>query len=286
MAKKKKVPFALRLLPVVFPIFETLLPKQARKAAVNLFLTPLNFPVSDKEKAFLKGHKKGTFPYQQEDISWYEWGDASHPTILVMHGWSGRLSQYYKMIPQLVAEGYHVIGFTAPAHGNSQKKKTNVVEIAEAIASFTKNRKVFAGIGHSLGGLALLYAIEKKWIAPKMLVTIAAPTIGKDVIDIFRNKIGLSNAIHEEMDLYIKAIAGEPFAYFSGVGIAKRISPPFQNHLIIHDESDQEAPIDHAYSLQKAMGGESELYSTQSLGHLKVLFDKRVSDKIVQFLKD
>ena len=48
----------------------------------------------------------------------YRWG-TSGPTVLMMHGWQGRPTQFACFVEPLLASGRQVIALEAPAHGRS-----------------------------------------------------------------------------------------------------------------------------------------------------------------------
>ena len=54
-------------------------------------------------------------------------------TVLLMHGWEGRPTQFALLIRGLVDAGYGVIALDAPAHGRSPGREANVVLFARAL---------------------------------------------------------------------------------------------------------------------------------------------------------
>ena len=48
----------------------------------------------------------------------YRWGRGER-AVLLLHGWQGRASQFAPLVRELVAEGFRVTSFDAPAHGAS-----------------------------------------------------------------------------------------------------------------------------------------------------------------------
>ena len=64
--------------------------------------------------------------------------------------------------------------------------------------------------------------------------------------------------------------------------VSKEITVPV---LIIHDKNDDEIPVECAYEIHKNLKG-SELLITEKLGHRKILGDKVVIEKIINYLKN
>ena len=54
--------------------------------------------------------------------------------------------------------------------------------------------------------------------------------------------------------------------------------------LIIHDKDDDDVSVEAAYQIKKALKN-SELLITEGLGHRRILGDKKVISKIVEFLQ-
>ncbi|MGV9195387.1 alpha/beta hydrolase [Microbacterium sp. MC2] len=59
------------------------------------------------------------------EVVTYEWGDGDR-TVVLIHGWNGRASQFATLARELVAEGYRVVAFDAPAHGASSGRHTYI----------------------------------------------------------------------------------------------------------------------------------------------------------------
>jgi alpha-beta hydrolase superfamily lysophospholipase len=77
--------------------------------------------------------------------------------VLLVHGWSGRGTQLFKIADELLKQGYSTISFDAPAHGKSPGKTTIMVDFITTILEIEKQFGPFdAAIGHSLGGMSVL----------------------------------------------------------------------------------------------------------------------------------
>ena len=85
------------------------------------------------------------------------------PKILLVHGWSGRASNMFKIIQKLKQNNFDVYAFDAPAHGKSNGSNTNLPEFITCIESLAlKLNPIYALVGHSLGGFASVYCAAKK----------------------------------------------------------------------------------------------------------------------------
>ena len=81
------------------------------------------------------------------------WGSGS-PAVLLLHGWGGSRAQMTGFVNPLLAAGYRVVTFDQPAHGESDGKTTNILEIAPALGALAARAGNFhAIVAHSFGTL-------------------------------------------------------------------------------------------------------------------------------------
>jgi alpha-beta hydrolase superfamily lysophospholipase len=83
---------------------------------------------------------------------------AQGKRVLLVHGWSGRGTQLFKIADELLKQGYSTISFDAPAHGKSPGKTTIMVDFITTIEINKQFGPFDAAIGHSLGGMSVLNA--------------------------------------------------------------------------------------------------------------------------------
>ena len=97
------------------------------------------------------------------------WG--SGPVVYLVHGWGGNGAQLAAFVGPLVAEGYRVVMFDAPAHGESDPgpsgpRRTHGVEFGKALdAVFAKFGPAEAVIAHSLGTISTYLTLRFGWLA-------------------------------------------------------------------------------------------------------------------------
>ena len=113
---KKNTPFPLRVIQWTFPKVERIAPTLAEKWAWKLFFTPFRFPAPPRELGVADKANKFTFEVQGYTIQGYEWGKGDK-TIMLLHGWSGRATQWREFIGPLNKNGYKVVAIDGPGHG-------------------------------------------------------------------------------------------------------------------------------------------------------------------------
>ena len=283
MTKKKKdhTPFALKVIRWAYPKAEKIFPGLAHRYAINLFFTPFHYAVPHKEQEFLMSAEKFEVTANGQRIQAYAWGTG--PVVILLHGWAGRAGQFRKFIPELVKNNFRAVAFDGPAHGNSEGKKTNVMEFEAAFQKIIEQvGEPVAVIAHSFGGVASIHSIRNGLPVTK-LINIASPTISEDIISGFVRTINASPATGVAFKDYVVKTFDKSFDDLAAVRMIKQL-PRDLKLLLIHDEDDKEVSIQHPLELQKVYPA-AELYQTSGLGHNRILKDDAVIQKCVEFIR-
>ena len=251
----------------------------ATKFALNLFFTPIKFHIPKRENPVRESASKHRMKTGQSDFSLFEWKNTG-PKILLVHGWGGRATQFFRIIEELHKKGYHVFSIEAPAHGSSKQKKTHMLEFVDCIETVQSKFGQFDfAIGHSLGGMAIFNGLLKN-LSPQKIVVIGTPVSIRSVVHDFCEKVKatpkVANRIIENIETrYSMKVEDASTDY-----LASRFNP---KGMIIHDTDDQDVSVEQAKQLAKKWPN-AELVVTEGLGHRKVLMDQKVIDKIIGFL--
>jgi pimeloyl-ACP methyl ester carboxylesterase len=218
-------------------------------------------------------------PAINKQVMIYEYGE-SDKKILLVHGWSGRATQLFKIADAFLAAGYSTLSFDAPAHGKSPGNETIMVDfIASILEINTKFGPFEAVVGHSLGGMSVLNAI-KRGLNVKHAVIIGSGDIVQDILDDFISKLELKPIISTKLRLHFEKKYNEKMDDFSGYKAASEITIPV---LVIHDKDDQEVPVKAGIHIHKHLKN-GALILTEGLGHRKILGDANVVQKTVEFI--
>ncbi len=282
MSKAKiKDPFTLRAIRWSYPKIERIIPPLAHNIAWNLFFSPFRFKRPSREVEAFETARIDSIIVNNKQVKIFDWGVKGNPVIVMVHGWSGRATQFFKLIKPLVENGYHVVAFDAPAHGLSEGKNTNIKEFYEVLSHIENNiGKIKVGVGHSFGGVSLLYA-KKEGLNIDSIIMIGSPTIGEDILTAFRKKINASPRTSIALRKMVISRFNLDFEEITACELAKKIS--IENHLIIHDKDDAEVPYQNAEAL-KSVNPQAKLILTNGLGHTRILRDDAVVESILKFV--
>lgn len=260
-------------------VLSKVVPTIATRIALKLFFTPLKFPTPTREYDMRKSAKRHLLSTDTSDFTLFEWGNSG-PKVLLVHGWSGRATQFFKMAEVLVEQGYHVFAVEAPAHGDSPQKKTHMLEFVDCIEVAQQKFGNFnLAIGHSLGGMAIFNAFKRNLNAAKVVV-IGTPSNIRNVVHDFCEKVRANKEVANGIISTIEKSYALKVEDASTDTLAAEFQP---KGLIIHDEQDQDIGLDNAQELAEKWT-QAKLLVTKGLGHRKVLMDQKVMEEILHFL--
>ena len=280
MKKKSKIPFVIILTASLFPVVERILPWLAYRWFVQIFFSTARYELPPPEKEMISQASRQQINFEGKRIQVYEWGEGK--PVLFVHGWMGRAAQFRKFIPVFVEAGFKVISFDATGHGLSDGKRSHLMEFA-TIVSMLKEKygKFEMVVGHSLGGVASLHAVNDHKVTDK-LTMIASPAVSEEIVTEFRKKIGATVKCEPYFYHYIKRTYGKDFnEYSASYIIADTRDIQLQ---LIYDENDKEVGINSA-QLLKSKYPETRLITTQGLGHTRILKENEVIQSVLSFLK-
>ncbi len=250
--------------------------------AAKLFTTPIKHRIPKRELEMDTNSIQQLIPVPSinKSIMVYQYG-KSDKKVLLVHGWSGRGTQLFKIADALLKEGYATVSFDATAHGKSPGNSSIMLEFIASIFELEKQYGPFeVAIGHSLGGMAVLNAAKSGFKTDKIIV-IGSGDIVHDIIDDFIKKLQLKPVISLKLRAHFENKYNEAMDNYSAFKAAEAIEKPI---LVVHDENDYEVPVKAGINIHQHVKN-GELMITKGLGHRKILGDANVINKIIEFIK-
>src|SRR5215510_12353720 len=180
---------------------ETLEPTATRQQGIvkkvyQAFFSPARYEVKPTDQEILEWGNNYLIPFEGGELAVTTWG-SNGPAVLLMHGWGGARAQMTGFVDTLLFAGYRVVAYDHPAHGESDGKLTNLLEIAPTIDLVAKHEGPFdAIIAHSFGTLITSYAlVNRNFPPPSRLVYFGAFNRLMDALPRFQVLAGLSDEI-------------------------------------------------------------------------------------------
>lgn len=281
--KKNRNPQQIPQIIIQFSAFLAFLStKWVTLFAAKLFTTPLKHKIPKRELEMDSQSQQSTvyIPSIQKKIQLYQYGNSPKKVLLV-HGWSGRGTQLFKIADALINEGYATISFDAPGHGKSAGNSTIMTEFIETIKTLDQDFGPFEiAIGHSLGGMSVLNAI-RSGVNVKQAIVIGSGDVVQDILDDFIHKLRLKPTISQRLRVHFEKKYGGSMDDYSAHKAAATLNIPV---LVIHDENDIEVPVKAGINIYNHLKN-GTLFLTEGLGHRKILGDNSVIEKIISFIK-
>ncbi len=276
----------LRYLRTKFKTIGKLSPTAAGKIAFNLFCTP--YPKYKKTKApaiFHQAKKLNLKVSGNLIIKGYMW-NAAQPngkTVLICHGYASYFYKFEKYVEPLLKQGFSVIGFDAPAHGQSQGKHINIIIYMDAIEHIIKQYgPIDHFMGHSLGGITLSLIAEKmENQANHKFVIIAPATKTTTTFGNYYNMMQLSAPVKAAFLAEMAKQTSLPVTHFEADRAIGNYKGPV---LWVHDQGDRVCPYSDLVNFKEKAPENIKFLITKGLGHNKVYKTPEVIEQIVSFL--
>jgi esterase/lipase len=280
---KLKQKLAIRYVRAQLNILSLVSMQKAAIKAFRLFCTPQSRAHGKYPAIFEKGEKL-SFRLEGHMVRGHRWvpGDGTGKKILIAHGFESSSRTFDAYIQALLKQGYEVVAFDAPAHGRSGGRRIMLTSYVSMLRSIMDNYGPFdAWLGHSLGGLALVLALEDMQIETgSRLVLIAPPVETMAAVEVFAGLLHLPMDVVSEMDNYVEEISGHPFSWYS---LRRAIGQVRADILYVQDEEDQITPVKDALLVKRDGHPNIRFLFTRGLGHRKIYKDHEMLKQIVAF---
>lgn len=253
------------------------------KKMYRAFFGPSKYEVKSADEAILARGKNYRIPFEGGELAVTTWGESG-PAVLLMHGWGGARAQMTGFVEPLLAAGYRVVAYDQPAHGESDGKMTNVLEIAPTMDLVMQREGKFdAVIAHSFGTLITSYALVKRnFPPPSKLVYLGSFNRLLDSLPRFQVLANLPDElIHGLREMIYDNFGRDVIDAIVHESLVKQINIPA---LMFHDRADNVTPVEDSRAIANAWD-EAQYIETSGLGHRGALQSAEVHEQVVTFLK-
>jgi len=289
MAEKVEVPLKVKAMQLFFKVAGNIAPHATLPVLVKFMFLPSKRELKPPHIDLVKQGEQFFIDVpdfmdnsRMLKMSCFSWGSGDK-IVLLVHGWDAKGLDYYKMIPVLVANGYKVIAFDGPAHGQSEGDLSNLVHFKEAIGKLISIiGKPYAIIGHSMGAGSSIYFLMEENIRIERLVLLAVPIISKRFFDYVFDLMQIPQRLRKALYVSMEEKFQKPIEYYN---LAIRKEPIKADKIfVVYDKQDEDVPYKEI-DLFLAARPKVKSMLTDGIGHNRIKKDKGVIEKVVNFLK-
>lgn len=260
-------------------------PDRAATNLARLFLTPPRIGIKDWQTAVMARARYMRLRFGTTGfLSVYSWMPpntvTNPPTVLLVHGFGGRASQLSGIAAALVASGFRVVAFDAPAHGKSDGRRSGMPDFVAAIEAVAAEIGPLHGlVAHSMGAAAAVAAM-RDGLDTKRAVMIAPPADPGRYLAETARLLGASDRVTGRAQAQIEAHYGVEFDDFRVPLNATTLTQP---GLIVHDFTDRRVPVEEGKQIAMAWRT-AQIKITENLGHIRILRDPDTTAAVQHFL--
>lgn len=269
----------------------------------QLFITPLHLPLEKKYRCFARRaceyfedkRSQVMHSYQPRHYVVHHFAQSLQKNpkkVLLVHGWMSRGAYMAKITHALHKAGYEVFVPDLPAHGEAKGVRLQWTEAVAILRNIINEFGPFHSlIGHSFGGSMILNTLNvsgqlPQWqlnTLPERVILMASPTRMSSPVNQLARKFKLNSAGYLYLKQLIECNAEiDPKRIRLQRFINQDIDIPF---LCLHGTLDQTVDIQESIVFcQKYKHGELQII--EDIDHVDILMDKRVDERILEFLDD
>ncbi len=216
---------------------------------------------------------------QGQHAAW-AWGHG--PLVILVHGWNGRADQLAPLALDISRRGFRCVAIDVTGHGGSPSQRTAWADFITDIAALSQSleQEVYAYVGHSAGGLAMMATRALKGIRAQRYVCICAPSHPFPPIDVIRQRLNPSARLVER---YKDHIAQQFHASWAQLEAGHAFAGVGPELLLFYDEADRFVVHGEGDRIQRLCPG-ALLEKTKTYGHTKVLAAPELADAVGTFL--
>ena len=253
------------------------------KKVYQAFFSPSRYEVKPTDREIIEWGNNYRIPFDSGELAVTSWG-SNGPVALLMHGWGGARAQMTGFVDALLFAGYRVVAYDQPAHGESDGKTTNLLEIAPTMDLIVQQEGPFhAVIAHSFGTLITSYAlVHRNFPPPARLVYFGAFNRLMESLPRFQVLAQLPDGIIEGLRTMIHDHFGQDMLEsITNETLTPRINIPT---LMFHDTTDNVTPVEDSRAIAQ-IWKHAQFIETEGLGHRGALQSKAIHEQVVKFLR-
>lgn len=234
----------------------------------------------DEAEKFSLKVKDDYFAHKELLFNGFKWGNGKHK-LLITHGWGSKAADFTEMITALKEiDDLQIIAFDAPGNGSSEGELSNLllyIEAVKAIIAYNGTPDIF--IGHSLGGMANILAIQQTHALPSLVISLTPLIRLKENFEASMHAAGVSRQAQDAFLMSFEDHFHTPASYYNLINLYN-----FEgNHWLAHDRHDLVSPYGFINEFLNAHPSiKSQDY--EGAGHERVVKSPDVINEVVKLI--
>ena len=236
-------------------------------------------PVSAFERESMTQASQLQYGENGGNVAW-AWGEGR--LVIFVHGWGGRAAQMAPLAAQVARLGFRSIAIDVTGHGDSPKWRTSWADFLNDIAALSQSlhEEIYAYVGHSAGGLAVMAARQRRGIHAPRYFCVAAPSYPFPMINAIERKLNPGQAIVESCKTTIAKQFGTTWEQLQNGVCFENAGPDL---LLCYDEADRFVDHSEGNRIQSLCPG-ARLVKTRGYGHQNILAAPELARAMSEFL--
>lgn len=266
----------LFLLRTYFRLVSFVSPNLAASQACRLFQRPIVKITRPLEQLFFEKVEKFQLDHSPEPIDCFELGSKDGDVIVLIRGWESNAGSMSAIATSLADQGFRVVLFNLPAHGQSKLKHANLKTCGEAldrVLNYYKYSGTPSIVSHSFGSAVATFTLARKGHEVDKFIMLSTPDKIIDIFNDFRKVISLGNGAFDNLLSRVKDILGEEIENIAIHSLTNQVK--YKELNIIHDEYDRILPYANSLNVYRN-SQKSTLTTLEKVGHYKMLWDTSV----------
>jgi len=266
-----KKTFNAILTNIMTKTFRTLAPELSTKYAQKALLTPKR--MKNKWPSHVKQFSTMT---RYGKVRTYKYGEGKN--IWLVHGWSSCAFDFWPLMQQLAEQGYSCISFDFPAHGLSKGKQSSLPQMIKVFDDISATLlDPCMVITHAMGASVVA---NSHWLEQYQSdLLLISPIL--DSYELLQKLVDASGLDQALFDRVVHEIYKKEKLFLPELNAIPKLKNLNGQLKIIHDKQDVLAPI--SKSKQLSQQSKAKLFTTNKLGHSKILRSKNILNVIATY---
>lgn len=279
----------MTIVHTAFGVLDRIAPAFAGRWALRIWCTLPTSSGRRQDNRLFPGTRSYTELPDGRRVAVEVWEPTDAPgaaTVYLVHGWGGWRGQLGAFVPPLLAAGRRVVAFDAPGHGESGPSnlgpgRATGIDFADALTAVVADHGAAAGIvAHSLGCATTTMALRDGLTAGRLAFVAPGPDpVG--TTNQLQRVLGYGARSRRHFFARLSRLANRPLEDLNALTISADDDVP--PALVVHDREDKESPYEDGARLAETWP-ESELLTTEGLGHQRILIDDGVVKAVADYL--